>query len=191
MYDQLDGLTELFRAEMNLSTWVAAVRSQYDRLRWPAPPSGRTDHEVSGEEVWSVITRAIADGLMFVLAMNQVADAARAVRFYTPGHVVESVDEAIASFEGACPDRQHLRNAVAHYSDYLRGTGHSQRGASPMAEYGIVDNLSSFYFFTDEHSLPLEMEFREAVEAAENLGRAIQNVLRAARKGNRADTGES
>jgi hypothetical protein len=179
--DQLEPFTELFEAEINLAMWVAAVRLQRDRLR-PSPPKSPGRGVVSGDEVWSAVTRLGAEGLMFVLAADQVADAARAVRFYAPDDVVPELDEAIARFEAACPDRRKLRNAVAHYSGYLRGAGDGQRGGtSPQADYGLVDNLESFYFFTDQHWAPLEIDFAGAADAAAALEQATQSALKAAR----------
>jgi len=178
--DQLEPFTELFEAEINFAFCVAAVRLQRDRLR-PAPPTS-PGRAVSREEVWSFVTRLGADGLMFVLALEQVADAAQAIRFHTPADVASDINDAIAHFEAACPDRRRLRNAVAHYSDYLRGAGTGQQGGtSPQANYGLVNSLASFYFFTDEHRAPLEVDFAEAAEAATALEHEITAALHAAR----------
>jgi hypothetical protein len=178
--DQLEPFTELFDAEINLALWVAAVRLQRERLR-ASPPDG-PDREVSGEEVWSWLSRLGADGLMFVLALDQVADAAQAIRFHVPQDVTADVDDAIARFESACPDRRRLRNAIVHYSDYLRGAGDGQRGGiSPTATYGLVDTAESVYFYTDDDRDPLEVSFSEAADAAIALAQAIDAALARAR----------
>jgi hypothetical protein len=149
-----------------------------------------SDGTVSREEIFAAVTQLSADGLMFVLALDQVADAAKAIYQHAPPDLAVGIEAAVAEFHAACPDRRGLRNAVAHYSDYLRGDGAGQRGAtSPTADHGLVDNLESYYFITDEHTMPLEIVFADASEAAVRLELRIRAELAGGRTHRRTTTG--
>jgi hypothetical protein len=94
----LDPLSDLYDAQTNLSTWVTAVKLQRERLRENITKARtRPGRVVPNDEVWSWLLRQVADALMFVLAIDQVCDAARAVRHRAPADAIPEIDEALAS----------------------------------------------------------------------------------------------
>jgi hypothetical protein len=133
---------------------------------------------VPNEEVWSWLSRQLADAVMLVLAMHQAADAARAVRDQATDDAAPEIDKAIARFNAACPDRRVLRDAIPHHADYQRGAGHRQTDTtSPEPSYGLTDDFDTFYYSIGNGRQRLEMGLGEAFTAASILDRAVRDAL--------------
>ncbi len=74
-----------------------------------------------------------------------------------------------------------LRNAVAHYADFLHGAGRTQVDAtSPHAFHGLSD-VDTFYYSIAQNLSPLEIDLGRAADEAFILEAAIIQMLTAAR----------
>lgn len=165
---------------INLDVWLVAVDLQRQRIRaiysWPADEPGQA---VSGEVVGRFIAQCSADSLLFVLAIDQLAEGVAAIRHRMPAFATE-IDAALTHFDQACPDRKKLRNAVAHIGEYLVGQGR-QQGTAPTVVYEA--GPSSMFFVVDEGLPSLQVDFDAAASAAADLGKAINEIIAVAFRG--------
>lgn len=71
-----------------------------------------------------------ADAYMFVHALHHLRMAVLLVRRTAKASMREKIDEEIGRFDEAVPDVKKLRNALAHFDEYVQGEGNLQRNSS-------------------------------------------------------------
>lgn len=175
---------KLFEAQMFLDTWVHAVVLQRQRLGHHQRPELGEDRALLTRQLADWLLTCSADALLFVLALDQVADAAVAVRRAASPETADAIQAATAQFDKDCPDRRAARNAITHVSDYLHGDGRGKTGRV-TGGFAYPEFPEAFVLVVAEGGIDrlLEIDLDGGVNAARQLQASVSSALRGVGQG--------